>query len=259
MKIDPRDILLLFRARNEEANLNWFLDHHDEMYNCFVALVDRSNDKTYKQVRSHPKCAAVFEKVHDIGYCHHRDHALLEQSCAFFPHKWIWRLDVDERVSRTFIDELSNLPEGISNVGMRFLTLYPDENHFISGNHKYASLSLITRLFRRVERDHIPRRNDAPVYIANSLVRHYNMMSQMRRENRYATYVRHNPERFDKKEVQTGYEHIINVDGVRSLPLNNCQTISDLYSHLLSLQDLSLTEQKDVQKLIRILTGNRWM
>lgn len=247
---------MIFRARNEETNIQHFLDHHKDMYDCFVALIDRSSDGTYGIVKKDAKCAAVFEKIHDIGYSHQKDHSVLEHICQFFPHKWIWRLDIDERVCHTFMDEMKNVPEGVVNIGMRFLSLFPDDRHFISGNHTYAKIQPITRLFRRIERDGIPTRNDAPVYISNSLVYHYNMISPMRREHRYATYVKYNPESL--KDVQRGYGHIVDVEKIRYLPHGNCQTLSELCSYLLSMSNITITEKKDISNIVKTVV-NRWI
>lgn len=254
------------RVRNEEDQLEWFLDHHKYFYDVFVAIVDRCTDKSYKMLRGHPQCAAILEKVQDCGYSHAKDHNVLHSICQYYSHEWIWKLDADERICQSFLDEMEDLPDGIVKIAMRFLSIYHSTSdltapefyqHFIVGGHEYASIHAIPRLFRKIERDGVLNWNDAPTYIANALCYHYHMLDGRRRIQRYRTYIEHNPERFTPTNIERGYRHIVEVAGAKHLSLKKedgelCQTRGELYQHLRSL-DLPEELRADVDKMCKLL------
>lgn len=271
MQIDRKDVMLILRVRNEADQLEWFLDHHQYFYDLFVAIVDRCTDNSYDILRSHPQCAAILEKVKDCGYSHQKDHNVLHSICQYYPHEWYWKLDADERVCQSFLDEMKNLPEGVVKVAMRFLTMFSEDvspndqafyESFIVGGHKYGNIYPIPRLFKRVERDGVLTWNDAPAYIANALCYHYHMLFPIRRMQRYRTYMEHNPERFPSDQMEDGYRHIVNVEGARHLSLKRndgklCQTRGELYQHLKSMK-LEGEYKEDADRICKTLL-NDWM
>lgn len=274
MQINKKNVMLILRIRNEAEQLEWFLDHHQHFYDMFVAIVDRSHDDSYNILRKHPQCAAILEKVKDCGYSHQKDHNVLHSICQYYPHEWFWKLDADERICQSFLKEMDNLPDGIVKIAMRFLTIFNDcehtdssfYEHFILGGHKYANIYAIPRLFRRIERDKVLTWNDAPAYIANALCYHYHMLFHHRREERYRTYIEHNPEGFPLSLIEKGYEHIADVDGIRHVSLKMpdgtlCQTRGQLYQHLKSLP-LEGEYKKDAEHMSKLLlqewTGQIW-
>lgn len=266
MKIERNNILLILRVRNEEDQLEWFLDHHQYFYDGFVAIVDRCTDNSYNILRSHSQCVAILEKVKDCGYSHAKDHNVLHNICQYYAHEWYWKLDADERICQSFLEEMNSLPDGVVKIAMRFLSIYndgisPNEpefyEHFIVGGHKYAAIHAIPRLFRRTERNGVLTWNDAPAYIANALCYHYHMLFPHVRKKRYKVYLDHNPEKFPPNKMESGYEHIINVDGIRHLSLKKqngklCQTRGELYSHLKSM-DLKDQFRNDADLMCKVL------
>ena len=258
--------MLLLRVRNEADQLFWFLDHHQFFYDVFVAIVDRCTDNSYEILRQHPQCAAILEKTKDCGYSHRKDHNVLHNICQYYPHEWYWKLDADERVCQSFLEEMNNLPCGITKIAMRFLSMYHDNcspnvdefyEHFITGGHIYSSIVAMPRLFRRIERDQVLTWNHAPAYIANALCYHNHMLYAERRAQRYKTYIEHNPEGFSPDKIESGYEHIINVENVRHLSIKRadgqlCQTRGELYQHLRSLK-LEGKYKEDADRICKIL------
>lgn len=265
-RIDKKNIMLILRVRNEAEQLEWFLDHHQHFYDMFIAIVDRCTDDSYDILRKHPQCAAVLEKVKDCGYSHQKDHNVLHSLCQYYPHDWWWKLDADERVCQSFLNEMNELPNGVVKVAMRFLTMFNDGadpnkdefyEHFIIGGHTYANIYAIPRLFRRVERDGVLTWNDSPAYIANALCYHYHMLFPHRRKERYLTYIEHNPEGFLPHNIESGYRHIVNVEGARHISLRTsddtlCQTRGQLYQHLKSM-NLEGEYREDADKICKLL------
>jgi len=273
MKINKKNILLILRVKDEDDQLDWFLDHHQHFYDLFVAIVDRSTDKSYSILRNHPQCAAILEKVKDCNYSHRKDHNVLHSICQYYPHEWYWKLDADERVCQSFLDEMNHLPDGCIKIAMRFLSMFdPDLSKnegcesFIAGGHKYADIYAIPRLFKRIERDGVLTWNNSPSYIANALCYHYHMLHPLRRIQRYRTYMEFNPEGFPPNQMEENYRHIIDVDDVRYISIKNsndklCQTRGELYQHLRSLK-MEGDYQQDIdeicKKLLQEWTGQEW-
>lgn len=245
---------------NSSLELKDFFNHNDHFYDCFIAIVDRAKDDTYKIVKQNKKCVSVLEKIYDTGYDRHLDEKILEDICQYYPHKWIWRFDSDEFLSHHFLNEMRNLPEGVIRIAMRFLSIYPKWNTFISGNHDYSSLVPVVRLESRISIDSVPRRTVAPVYVADSLMFHHHMLFTEKRAERYRLYIENNPENYSDEEKEQKYKHIIDVSSARYLPTNNSKTQYDLYKYLCSIYDSSSPDvQGDIDNLLSVLSSNRWV
>lgn len=213
--MEPKNVILVFRARENIECLTLFLQHHIDYCDCFVALLDRCEPECYQIIRNHSKCAYVIERVKG-GYDRFHDHDLLSAAVDSLEHKWMLYLDCDEWLHPYILRE--QIPNTAMRIAFRLVTLYPDSKHYISGGtHPYARHGTTqARLFQRLKYyGHsmwLPRERGnylkVPCHIADTLLYHYGRMDKARREDRYELYCQENPEQY-KGDLKERYRSII--------------------------------------------------
>lgn len=191
---------------------------------------------------------------------------MLCQMADSYDYPWMLRLDADELISHSLLDEMEYLPQE-HTVLFNYISLYPDENSFITGNHPYSTLTVQPKIYPK-GRVCFPRPFDMSPEIfqhrytfADSLLYHFHMVDKARRLRRYKTYLRDDPEKirggperpYEKKVKK--YQHIVDIEEARHLPisLQKVKTTSQLIDHLESMDELRLIEEKDVENLVSTL------
>lgn len=223
-------VLALLQARDEERFLPGWLANVERVVDGIIALDDGSRDTTAELLAAHPKTIEVIRNSPGAGWSERRNHITLLKAARRHGSAWVLCLDADERVERSFGDDLPHLTEaaeasGIQAYSLRLRELWQDRRHYrVDGVWGFKTRY---RFFRNDPGHNRfdPRffhRTWMPLEIALNLDRvgaaldhnlyHLRMIREVDRRARWARYVALDPH---CRYQRDGYDYLLDESGLR--------------------------------------------
>jgi hypothetical protein len=235
----PDDVVLTFRFKDEDDNINRYIANNLDFCDCFVALDDRSeSNNVYRRLMKHSKCAGIVRKNKPWTDMHDNLDKQTLYSLALTTGKpWMLILDLDELMDQRWHDEMEKVDPETKLICFPYAYLFPDETHCISKDSSNGVYGVRKSFFpcafkitpdlcypqvidARLHVGRLPKKGvnqkilDAvdeyfnPKMDAWSLVYHYSMVTEELRKERFEFYEKYDPNR----DYQESYDHILRED-----------------------------------------------
>jgi hypothetical protein len=130
-------LIALLQARNEERFLPGWLANVGEIVDGIVALDDGSEDSTAAILGSHPKLIELIRNPAGNHWNERENQMALIKAGRRWGASWFLCIDADERVERSFGQEVANLMaqadrRGIDAYSLQLCELWGDRRHYRS-------------------------------------------------------------------------------------------------------------------------------
>lgn len=206
--------IIIAQSFNEQEQIADFLNDMGLYFDGIILLDDGSSDDTF-ELASHPKLLLKVKK-NRIGFIDIENRNILLDLASFFSSEWFCFMDTDERFDERFVDfDKATLDEKTDIVLFNFVHLW-DSDKTYNAEYPYSKNGILEkpRMFRNIGhtqiytnkvRTHfmvIPHQKNC--YRSEIFYKHYGMISQKLREEKYTFY-----QEEDINKDQKSYEHII--------------------------------------------------
>jgi len=217
-------IIALIQAFNEAELINESLEHIEKYCDGIILIDDESSDGTYELAKSDKLIIKAKKKRKNFDDLNNRN--ILLNIASFIKSEWFFFMDVDEKFDDRYDDIYGEIEKSYSDVIIfYFINLWDDPHMYRvdypffgrNNNIKSNGYRFLLRLFKNIGRMNIysektlhflpiPYRlkNDKDYYISNLLIKHYGLLTQKKRTDKYNFYKIE-----DKKNDQTSYEHLL--------------------------------------------------